>query len=211
MNDYLAQMARLGCRIAYVRSTDFDDDPHRLSWTAITTKEYGDLPVAGVPYAVRNDNGYADLVCIANGTAIWDELGPDADPESPLFWVSYHDCDVLYMRLDKTHVEHVELAERLLGYPVYDEDKLSDLEYETEMENWDSYGRTDFRQALVMHLGVDDLDTLNDDAIDKAAWFAREHANVWTEWSGSTCTWIDLDSNEALDAAVEHLRKEGVL
>jgi len=96
----------------------------------------------------------------------------------------------------------------LAGYPVLDEDDLSELECEVEAEQWADHGRADFRRDLVdsfdgtAFVTDDDRDLLTDDLLN-ATWysFAQHHGDGGkSHESPDSCHFY-------IDECIEWLRK----
>lgn len=85
----------------------------------------------------------------SNRRVLLDELAEFCGKEFWPVYGSYSYSGVVFRRdADERVPEIRELFERLNGYSVLDEDDWSELEMEEERDDWDNYGRGDFRRWL---------------------------------------------------------------
>jgi hypothetical protein len=62
-----------------------------------------------------------------------------------------------------------ECIDSLFNYPVIDEERMSNLEFELEEESWNDYGRSDLRYAL-KKAGIytdEEMDDISDESLDQ--------------------------------------------
>lgn len=100
----------------------------------------------------------------------------------------------------KRTAEMFEWLEKLNDYPLADEEKLSEMELEAQVEAWNSWAASDFRGEVRDHVdpsGEDEeleqaLDDISDDDLYEVFRVAADKANeYWVNESGGEM-WIDL-------------------
>jgi hypothetical protein len=101
--------------------------------------------------------------------------------------------------------EVIETLERLEKYPVLDDDHYSQLRDEEEQNNWQSWGRADFKRAL--REAIPEMDEAIDDAedgnIDAMFWQACQDIERYPETS-------DTETTFPIREVVEHITEVGL-
>ena len=95
-----------------------------------------------------------------------------------------HGTTAVALLIDDTPDEVWKQLEGLEDYPLFDDEKLSDVEMELQNEAWDAWGEQDFRKALEkdivdIYADADDEDAITDEDAEAAVAtldeFARQH------------------------------------
>lgn len=85
----------------------------------------------------------------------------------------------------------IEMLAGLEDYPLLDEEKHSEMEFEAEDEAWSNWGRSEYKSALEKAFNGD-ADEVTMDVIDEHFAHARDAANVyWVNESGDSM-YIDI-------------------
>jgi hypothetical protein len=112
----------------------------------------------------------------------------------------------VWFRLDVRTDSADAIAEMLAGlddYPIIDESTLSEIEHEREMEDWESYGQSDFLRALETEHGIErdsleiDADALSD------LWRTADNGQGLVTHEESPGVYFDVDrAAEAISAPI---------
>jgi len=170
-------------------ATDFDDTGKGLGWTV--DEERGEWLVA--PVILTRDSGALER---SNWETVAGELElgrPEwADDVEALDFFNHWACGwfrVLIVRPDSEAAAlALEWAESLSDYGVADEEHLAQVQAEEEAENWESYGRADWRGALGRRFPSLDWDDVGDAAADDL--FSDAGGDCWPE---SQSTFFDIE------------------
>ena len=137
-----------------------------------------------VPYATYGDYT-GDSVTRANHEALLEDY-----PETFVVATGDYSTAELLLPLDRPMPDGLlEALQGLSDYPLYSDDSHSTLEFETEREDWDSWGRDNFQRALDMDDPLTDSET--DDVfshvrsmMDNCGGYYMETAvsGLWGEW-----------------------------
>lgn len=123
---------------------------------------------------------------------------------------SSHDGQALWVRIGDDLPE--TLHDWVFGqqdYPIYDESHASDVEMRIEQDNWQDWGRDEFRREMVnvAPMVSDYFANLDDEALDEIAAEGREDG-LYGQWVCETSEygyWTDL-TEWARTAVTVHLR-----
>ncbi|WP_405056979.1 hypothetical protein OG474_30115 [Kribbella sp. NBC_01505] len=118
-----------------------------------------------------------------------------------------HGTEALFLRLDS--LIPILLAEAVVSmgeYPVYDEDDWSELETETEQEDWDGWGRWEMRQLVedtyreLTRQELYDDEVVTDERLNALFWEQVAEGNVGYELESavSGTWWRFAEAGEAI-------------
>lgn len=154
--------------------------------------EYYDTPIWIIPNTNGRDVfGGSSTYDMSNHRAM---LRDFPDGKGGLIVLKRNNVDALAIRLDKVSRELLDICESLLDYPVYDESDHSELEMELESENWDLYGRHDFKGELESR-GYD-VDDVEDGALDDAFYELVSRGDIEVEFEFDATIWRGMADDE---------------
>ena len=157
------------------------------------------------PYYCSGSSGSGDSVTIANYQSII-EYG-EKNPEANEFIINLYggyDSYGIGIRMDCNDIPLWEMIIGLEDYPIIDEEKLSLVEIEAEMEAWDNWIRYDFVSKLesqcdvdLMNVSADDICELYRSACEESNEYG--HCEIGGSWT------IDLENVIVNQEQVESL------
>ena len=161
-----------------------------------------------VPYTAHGDYcGYADV-----GAANYRSMKEDFSNHKDVAFICGHYGFNAVIYNTATEDEAIlDILQKLVNYPLIDEDLYSHVRMEWENEAWDNWARSDFKRELCkLH---PDLEEVIDDISDNDIWTlfheAQEEANEYWEYETSGA-WIDID-RIAAKVTAEDIGKFGPL
>lgn len=177
------------------------DEGDSLHWSNWSDRPQGEdtQPVTMVPYCSGNTDVEPDTVSQSNYRRVKEDFADDSclidisggygtyglaflgTYDQPQCW----DDDGNIVDADEDLVTRIqETLCALDSYPLYDESDHSELEMEWETEDWNDWGRFDFRKALSKELDfhddafTHDADKLHDGVVDWLWWAGCDAYNV---------------------------------
>lgn len=136
------------------------------------------------------DDGYAqDLLAISNWRSWQREY---KDTEGKIWWRTPGPGVLALKRTKDGDTSEGEALDGLDGYPVFDESDHSDLEMETQSNDWEEYGRDDFKREIKENANEADsdvieelVDQLSDDEVYEFAHERWEDTGHYPEIEGT--------------------------
>lgn len=199
---------------AYTADTLLDDlqGGDMLSWSNLENYSDADVDNADL-FLIRGAYGRdaygRDLIAEVNYEVLEEDCGDH------LVRVSYTNTDQWAVKADLDLPEDSILFEHLdalESYPILDEGRWSELEWKVKEEDWDDYGRSDFRREIERAFGETSIDGIpewvdDDDLLDRLMYWGMEQGKVYDEYeTGGGTYWpgmIDL----AKEVVIEGLPK----
>lgn len=128
-----------------------------------------------LPVVQTRDSGALDRANFDAARKMLDRYGDDVEVLHYKHWGPGWVEIIVVAPVSGAATEARDIAAALEEYPVLDEDLWSEYESEEEQEAWESWGREDFRRALIdEHPEMEDeIDELEDDELD-ALWHSAD-------------------------------------
>lgn len=147
----------------------------------------------------------ANVKCLLDDTALVERLGIEERHES-------HSTTVLMFPIDSLNDPELnEIFEKVEDYPCLSDDELSQVEMDMQGEDWELFGRSDFRRHL-RSLYPDFIDKVDDaSAEDMDGLFSEIEQNsnygIWSPESG-TSGYFNFDSMGGIPEKADAITKE---
>lgn len=183
-----------------------EEGASRISYGDIDRREWGqyDVPLFTIEHAGGSD--YSGGTVEMSNYQVLEEMAEEDEEvaNSLVFAYGGYGTFAAFIRLDRPVPEElIDVVSALANYPLLDEDHHSRLEMEMENDQWEAYGREDWRKALAdSHLGLDHQDVIEDDLSDEGLdylWYevAGPHLSWNVEFHGHDAVW-NFDEGENL-------------